>query len=100
VKNIDFNRVPLKEGGEGFSGSYLEDDVTFLLKVIDIPDTDIEEKERLIQSGKSHYSEMISKEYQPSKEYLDIFYQSFELNLERFAQDILNLLMLFLTVEI
>jgi hypothetical protein len=74
-----------------FSGSYLQDDVEFLLKVIDIDFTDIDKKERLIQSGKSHYSEMISREYEPSKEYLDIFYRAFELNRERFARDILTL---------
>ena len=73
-----------------FSGSYLKSDVTFLLKVIEIENKNIEEKEQLIQSGKKHYSEMISQEYQPSKKYLEIFHKSLELNIERFAQDILN----------
>lgn len=74
-----------------FSGSYLEDDVEFLLKVIDIDFTSIEEKERLIQSGKSHYSQMINKEYEPTQEYLDTFYEVFELNKIKFANDILTL---------
>lgn len=74
-----------------FSGSYLKDDVEFLLKVIDIDFTDVSKKEKLIQSGKSHYSEMISQEYEPTKEYLDIFYKSFELNKLKFANDILTL---------
>ncbi len=74
-----------------FSGSYLKEDVEFLVKVIDIEFTQIDDKERLIQSGESHYSQMISPEYEPSPEYLEIFYQAFALNRERFANDILTL---------
>ncbi len=74
-----------------FSGSYLKEDVEFLVKVIDIGFTQIDDKERLIQSGESHYSQMISPEYEPSPEYLEIFYQAFALNRERFANDILTL---------
>jgi len=74
-----------------FSGSYLEDDVEFLLKVIDIDFTSTQEKERLVQSGESHYSEMINKEYEPTKQYLDTFYEVFELNKVKFANDILTL---------
>lgn len=74
-----------------FSGSYLESDVSFLLKVIDIPFTSVEEKESLIQTKNAHYSEMLSPEYEPSEAYLKIFYQAFERNKERFAQDILTL---------
>ncbi len=72
-----------------FSGSYLKEDVTFLLKVIDIPFTSIEQKERLIQSKVSHYSEMLSAEYEPSQAYLEVFYQAFARNGIRFARDIL-----------
>jgi len=74
-----------------FSGSYLEDDVEFLLKVIDIDFTSIEEKEKLIQAGKSHYSEMINQEYEPTKAYLETFYEVYKLNKMRFAKDILSL---------
>jgi len=74
-----------------FSGSYLEDDVEFLLKVIDIDFTSIEEKEKLIQSGKSHYSEMINQEYEPTKAYLETFHEVYTLNKMRFAEDILSL---------
>lgn len=74
-----------------FSGSYLNDDVEFLLKVIDIDFTDTEKKERLIQSGKIHYSQIINPEYEPTKEYLEAFYKAYELNKYRFAQDILTL---------
>ncbi|MBC7475263.1 MAG: hypothetical protein H7263_13295, partial [Candidatus Sericytochromatia bacterium] len=45
-----------------FHGSYKSDDVTFLLKPINIQETDILSKEKLIQSGSKHYSEMISQE--------------------------------------
>ena len=74
-----------------FSGSYLENDVEFLLKVIDIDFTSIEEKEELIQSGKSHYSEMINQEYEPTEAYLKTFYEVYDLNKLRFAKDILSL---------
>ena len=74
-----------------FSGSYLEDDVEFLLKVIDIEFTDIEKKEQLVQSGKAHYSQMINKEYEPTAQYLDTFYEVFALNKLKFAHDILTL---------
>jgi hypothetical protein len=76
---------------EKFHGSYLPDDVEFLLKQIDAPFTSVEEKEKLIQCGKSHYSEMISPEYEPSKEYLQVFYDAFEMNKRRFAKDVLIL---------
>ena len=74
-----------------FHGSYLKDDVEFLLKVIDMPFTDITEKERLIQSGKSHYSYMLSQEYEPTQKYLKIFYKTYELNKIKFANDMLTM---------
>lgn len=55
------------------SGSYAADDVTFLLKLVDLTPTDVAEKERLIQSGQAHYSEMISEERRPDPRYLEIF---------------------------
>ncbi len=73
-----------------FSGSYLQDDVEFLLKIIDINFTTVEEKEQLIQSGKLHYSQMLSAEYEPSEDYLNIFYKAYEMNKLRFANDILT----------
>ena len=74
-----------------FHGSYKSDDVTFLLKPINIQETDILSKEKLIQSGSKHYSEMISQEYPPSKEYLEVFYKAYELNKYKFAEHILLL---------
>jgi hypothetical protein len=76
-----------------FSGSYLKNDVTFLLKKIDIQFDEVDKKEKAIQSGKKHYSEMLSPEYQPSEEYLKVFYKLLKINLDTFAQDILNFAM-------
>ena len=42
------------------SGSYAADDVHFLLRTMQIEVTDVQEKERLIQTRQRHYSEMIS----------------------------------------
>ncbi len=74
-----------------FSGSYLEDDVEFLLKVIDIDFTSIEEKEQRIQSGQAHYSEMINQEYEPTQAYFATFKEVYALNKMRFAKDIFTL---------
>jgi len=71
-----------------FSGSYLPEDVTFLLKVIDIPPIEIAEKERLIQSGQRHYSEMIHRESPPSARYLSLFQSALKRNAPRFAADL------------
>lgn len=74
-----------------FSGSYDPEDVTFLLTPISIVTTNIEDKERLIQSGKRHYSEMISEEKLPSPEYLTIFQSALSRNKHRMAQDLITL---------
>ena len=50
-----------------FHGSYRAEQVTFLLKPIQLaPIADTAAKEALIQSGQKHYSEMLSPEYPPS----------------------------------
>ncbi len=74
-----------------FSGSYLPSDVEFLLKPISIHNTPLAEKESLIQSGKKHYSEMISQERLPSADYLQLFYKIFSQNKQRLALDLLKL---------
>ena len=61
-----------------FSGSYDPADVAFLLRPVDLPETPIAEKERLIQSGERHYSEMISRERLPSESYLLAFHHGVE----------------------
>jgi hypothetical protein len=75
-----------------FSGSYRADDVRFLMKPIALePILDLAEKERLIQSGRRHYSEMLSPESLPSDAYLNLFRAAFEANRARMARDCLRL---------
>jgi len=73
-----------------FSGSYGSDDVRFLVTLIEPEVTDIKTKEANIRSG-VHYSEMISPEYEPSPEYLDVFHNALELNKSRVAKDVVRL---------
>lgn len=72
----------------GFSGSYHAEDVVFLLKKMDIQPTDVQEKERLIQSGQMHYSQMISLEKAPTKQHWSCFNQAMHLGAMRMAHDI------------
>ncbi|MBP1203540.1 hypothetical protein JOD97_001554 [Duganella sp. 1411] len=75
-----------------FSGSYHGDDVRFLLKPLALASfVDVPDKERLIQSGRRHYSEMLSRESLPSARYLDVFGQACAANLERMARDCVTL---------
>ena len=48
------------------TGSYHAEDCQFLLQLIDIPTISVEEKEKQLQSGAKHYSEMVSHESLPS----------------------------------
>lgn len=56
-----------------FSGSYPAEDVQFLLRPLALDTTPVAEKERLIQSGERHYSEMISEELPPSPAHQSLF---------------------------
>lgn len=56
-----------------FHGSYQPQDCEFLLTPITPRYLSVEEKERRIQSGEAHYSEMIHQEAAPSAEYLGLF---------------------------
>jgi hypothetical protein len=77
---------------EHFSGSYRADDVCFLLKKIALaPILDLDEKERLIQSGQRHYSEMLSPETLPSSAYLQLFGSAHAANRQQMARDCLHL---------
>jgi hypothetical protein len=73
------------------SGSYAPDDCTFLLKPVTLAPVDVEEKERLIQSGRRHYSEMLSAESPPGAEYLRLYREALDRNGARLAQDIVDL---------
>ena len=75
-----------------FSGSYREDDVTFLLRPLAQQDfTDIGAKEALIQGGLRHYSQMLSPEAVPSERYMRLFDAACRANNGRMARDCLRL---------
>jgi hypothetical protein len=74
-----------------FHGAYRPEDVIFLLKPIALEATEIAEKERLIQTGQKHYSEMLSPERPPSPAYLGLFHQAMACNRERLGRDLLKL---------
>lgn len=74
-----------------FHGSYAPQDVTFLLKPAQIGFVDVEEKERLIQSGARHYSEMISPEKVPGAAYLSLYEDALVRNAGRLHADIARL---------
>jgi hypothetical protein len=75
-----------------FSGSYRSGEVSFLLKPLPLHDfVDILDKEKLIQSGQRHYSEMLSPESLPSPRYLEVFREACRANGGRMALDCLRL---------
>jgi len=61
------------------SGSYLDNDVTFVLKDIgdQVNEQSTTEREQAIQKG-THYSEMLPIEYVPSDKYMQLYAQSLE----------------------
>ncbi|WP_454838302.1 cysteine protease StiP family protein [Pseudomonas mohnii] len=73
------------------SGSYASDDVQFLLQAVELDPTDVEEKERLIQSKQKHYSEMISMESAPSDLHKALYQRALEQNGARMAMDVQSL---------
>lgn len=73
---------------QGFSGSYKPEQVTFLLKRLELKPTDTEEKERLIQTGKKHYSEMISAESAPTLKHLELYKQAMAQGQVRYANEV------------
>ena len=75
----------------GFSGSYLTSDIQFLLRQKNIAVTDIAEKERLIQTGQKHYSEMLSTEPIPSNVHQALYQQAIDTYGLRMARDIQSL---------
>lgn len=74
-----------------FHGSYDPQDVTFLLKPAQITFMDVEEKERHIQSGTRHYSEMLSPENVPGEAYMTLYEQALERNAGRLHADVRRL---------
>lgn len=75
-------------GNWTFSGSYDPKDVVFLLKPCRIEHTGVAEKEALIQSGRRHYSEMLSVEQVPDDRYLRLYEDALTANAGRLRHDI------------
>ncbi|MBO8184500.1 phosphoribosyltransferase [Streptomyces spirodelae] len=73
--------------GPAFS-SYARADVAWLLR--DLSDIELEapteEREEAIQAGGAHYAESLPVEYQPSKEYQQLFHGALESAAERLAR--------------
>lgn len=74
-----------------FSGSYRPEDTVFLLKPISMETVDVATKERLIQSGQRHYSEMLAPEQAPDPRYLHLFEALTVRYAERLAVEIMAL---------
>ena len=70
------------------SGSYLPNDVHFLLQPVQMEVTDVVEKERLIQSKQKHYSEMISLESAPTEVHKALYERALAQNGVRMATDV------------
>lgn len=71
--------------------SYAAEDCIFLMKDVSdrITETTTEEKEQSISQG-VHYSEMLPKEYSPTNEYLQLFYQTLQHSSLTVAQYVAN----------
>jgi hypothetical protein len=74
-----------------FSGSYAPADVTFLLRPVRVEPTPTWEKERLIQSGARHYSELLAVERVPGDAYLALYHHALRANANRMAADVARL---------
>ena len=72
--------------------SYLEEDVTVLLKDITgmIDPLSANDREKLIQSG-VHYSELLPIEYKPTNEYLELYNEALEAHAYTTAKAVMNL---------
>lgn len=70
-------------------GSYNPQDVIFLLKNLNglIAETDLLTREKNMQSG-GHYSEMLPIEYEPTKEYLDLFHLTLQESAAKVAEGV------------
>lgn len=76
------------------SGSYLTDDVTVLLDIVDkdaVADVPVSQKEALIQSGQRHYSDMLTLEQAPTAMHEQLYLQALEQGTTRAAIDIAQL---------
>jgi hypothetical protein len=74
-----------------FFGTYLPTDVEFLLDIKELQEISILEKEKLIQTGIRHYSEVLTEEMDFSEEYLTLFIEIFKDNISHISKNILTL---------
>ncbi|WP_372426743.1 cysteine protease StiP family protein [Salinarimonas chemoclinalis] len=75
----------------GFPGSFEEGDIAFLLTPLALAETPTEEKERAIQSGARHYSEMIGREEPPSAAYRALYADALARHAPRAGREIAGL---------
>lgn len=83
--------MTMKTTFNAFSGSYPLADVTFLLSLAELDYLSVEKKEQLIQSGKKHYSEMLSKESAPSPAHMALYQNAMIIFGERLATEVVAL---------
>lgn len=76
-----------------FSGAFHANDVHFLLSRTELDTTPLDVKERLIQSGEKHYSEMLSEESPPSPEHIALYQEAVRDGLPRLTRDVMSLAM-------
>lgn len=74
-----------------FSGAFAQNDVRFLLNPVNIAMTSVDEKEALIQSGKAHYSDLLSQEPAPSQWHLNLFAKALQRETPRMANEVQQL---------
>ncbi|QDR55846.1 hypothetical protein FPV33_11300 [Klebsiella aerogenes] len=74
-----------------FSGAYPQNDFRFLLNPVNIDMTPVDEKEALIQSGKAHYSDMLSQEPAPSQWHINLFAKALQRETPRLANEVQQL---------
>ncbi len=87
-------RARLQDLNKYGSGSYLADDVTVLLDIVDkqaVADVPVSEKEALIQSGQRHYSEMLTLEQAPTARHEQLYLQALTQGKQRMASDIASI---------
>jgi hypothetical protein len=73
---------------EPFSGSYAPAEVGFLMRRMHLETTALDERERMIQSGQRHYSEMIGPEDAPTRGRMKLFRECLASNGDRMARNL------------
>ncbi|MGP9819497.1 cysteine protease StiP domain-containing protein [Salinarimonas sp. NSM] len=75
----------------GFPGSFAQGDIAFLLTPLTLAETPTQDKERAIQSGARHYSEMIGREEPPSSAYRALYADALARHAARAGREIAGL---------